>query len=220
VESMSYDVKRKFDEVAQEYDQQRRQLIPCFDDFYGVAASLVKAPSESPKILDLGAGTGLFTAFVKHKYPKAQFTLIDLSGSMIDKARERFGETENMTYIVDDYTKHAYTDTYDIVISSLSIHHLPHSSKRELFATVHRLLEDRGIFVNADQSAGNTPYLDSIYKREWEKSVTQSGLSAQAINASKERRQASKNRIVFTGILNLLCSMPEKRLNDATSLVW
>ncbi len=59
---MDPNVKKLFDSGADDYDWQRRQLIPCFDDFYGMAVSLVEPDERSPRILDLGAGTGLFAA--------------------------------------------------------------------------------------------------------------------------------------------------------------
>ncbi|MGN7412821.1 hypothetical protein [Paenibacillus sp. SAF-068] len=37
---MEFSVKQLFDKVAQNYDVQRKQLIPCFDDFYGMALDL------------------------------------------------------------------------------------------------------------------------------------------------------------------------------------
>ncbi|WKL01736.1 hypothetical protein Q0F98_35615 [Paenibacillus amylolyticus] len=58
---MEFSVKQLFDKVAQDYDVQRKQLIPCFDDFYGIALDLMESPLDSPRILDLGAGTGLLS---------------------------------------------------------------------------------------------------------------------------------------------------------------
>ncbi|NOU93608.1 methyltransferase domain-containing protein [Paenibacillus sp. LMG 31456] len=196
---MGSSVKEQFDAIAKQYDQQRRQLIPCFDDFYGVAASLavVQNPRTSGiRILDLGAGTGLFSAFVRHKYPDAEFTLIDLSEKMIQTARERFGPATNVEYIVADYTHYDFSKPYDIVISSLSIHHLPHPGKRKLFHTIYDQLADGGIFVNADQAKGNTPYADAYYKQQWEAGIQLSGLSAESIAAAKERRKLDINATV------------------------
>ena len=58
-----------FNNVAEKYDEQRRMLIPLMDIFYGTGAELVKINNNKGKILDLGAGTGLFTKYVIEKYP-------------------------------------------------------------------------------------------------------------------------------------------------------
>ncbi|WP_269850752.1 class I SAM-dependent methyltransferase [Methanosarcina horonobensis] len=73
------EVQRKFDAVSKKYDEQRKKFIPCFDDFYGTAVSVASVGTESPRILDMGAGTGLLSAFLMKRYPGASLTLIDIS---------------------------------------------------------------------------------------------------------------------------------------------
>lgn len=193
---MSDIVKKHFDAVAPQYDRQRRQLIPCFDDFYGIATDMVKCESDSPRILDLGAGTGLFSSFLRSKYPSASLTLIDLSEEMLKGARSRFEQDAAISYITADYSNHSYTEKYDAIISSLSIHHLTHPAKRALFRTIHGLLADGGLFVNADQAAGPSAYWEDYYMDQWKKAIWQSGLPAEAIEASIERRKVDMNATV------------------------
>ncbi|MDQ8738283.1 class I SAM-dependent methyltransferase [Paenibacillus sp. LHD-38] len=201
---MSDIVKKHFDAVAPNYDQQRRQLIPCFDDFYGMAADAVACVNQAPRILDLGAGTGLFSAFIRSKYPLASFTLIDLSEEMLKEARARFGDNPAFNYIAADYSNYPYTEKYDAIISSLSIHHLTHTAKRELFSTIHERLVDGGVFVNADQAAGSTPFWDDYYMSQWVSTIQKSGLSNDAIEASIERRKVDINASVQDQI-NWIC---------------
>lgn len=192
---MNEKVKQQFDAVAQQYDMQRRQLIPCFDDFYGSAVKWLDIPKPSPKILDLGAGTGLLSAFILAKYPKAEMTLIDFSDQMLNEARRRLAAYDNVKYIAADYLDYPFEEdnAYCAVVSSLSIHHLPHPDKQALFRKVHRLLRDGGFFINADQAAGATPFIDSRYRAMWEEEVRASGLSVEAIEASIERRKLDIN---------------------------
>jgi tRNA (cmo5U34)-methyltransferase len=193
VDFMQKSVKQMFDAAAGEYDRERRQLIPCFDDFYGTALSLIEMDHPSPRILDLGAGTGLFSAFIVQKYPDARLTLIDFSESMLERARRRFAGNPHMQYIAADYTRHSFAETYDAVVSSLSIHHLSHDEKCKLFAAVYGILREGGIFVNADQVQGNTPAADAYYRKRWLEAIRQSGLSEEAIQASIERRKLDVN---------------------------
>ncbi|WP_328793770.1 class I SAM-dependent methyltransferase [Heliomicrobium undosum] len=180
-------VQTKFDDTAGRYDSQRKQLIPCFDDFYGIAVSIAETEKESPKILDIGAGTGLLASFFMDKYPNAQFTLIDISEKMLDVAKERFCDNPNVTYLVGDYAKYPFSEKFDLVISSLSIHHLTDPEKVALYRTIYELLNEKGIFVNADQVLGSTPYLDNMYVDDWKRKVEASGLSPEAIKAAYER---------------------------------
>ena len=190
---MDSSVKAMFDAVASEYDRQRRQLIPCFDDFYSMAVSLVETSDPSPRILDLGAGTGLLSGLVLQKYPNAHMTLMDISEKMLEEARQRLSEAPHVRYIVGDYVGYTFNESYDFIISSLSIHHLEHTVKQTLFRTVYDLLEPGGVFVNADQVLGNTEQTNTYYRRRWLEAIHASGLSEEAIRASIERRKLDKN---------------------------
>jgi tRNA (cmo5U34)-methyltransferase len=193
---MNDEVKQQFDQVAKEYDEQRKQLIPCFHDFYGVATNWVKLSEPQAKVLDLGAGTGLFSAYILQKYPDADLTLVDMSEEMLKLAQQRFKSEAKVRIVAADYTAYRFEERYDAVISSLSIHHLTHKDKRRLFHRVHGLLKDGGVFVNADQAAGFTPTMDGRYKQDWERAVGQSGLQPEAIAAAIERRKLDNNASV------------------------
>ncbi|THF74214.1 class I SAM-dependent methyltransferase [Cohnella fermenti] len=191
---MNDKVKAQFDAAAREYDRERRQLIPCFDDFYGTAVSLVQSDKDNLSILDVGAGTGLLTSFLLPLYPNASYTLIDFSEKMLDQARERFAGTgANIRYATGDYLAYPFEEKFDWIVSSLSIHHLADEEKRRLFAKLHALTNEGGGFVNADQAAGESPFFERLYDRRWEESVAQSGLATSAIEASKERRLQDRN---------------------------
>ncbi|MBJ6364001.1 class I SAM-dependent methyltransferase [Paenibacillus sp. GCM10012307] len=190
---MNPHIKQMFDSNASHFDPERRQLIPCFDDFYGMALSLVESDNPTPRILDLGAGTGLFSGMVLQKYPNAHLTLVDLSDKMMEAAQARFKQTANIEYIVADYTEYEFPGSYDFVISSLSIHHLTHPLKQRLFSKIYPLLQDGGSFINADQAAGHTPQADAYYRKRWLESVYGSGLSEASIQASIKRRELDIN---------------------------
>ena len=190
---MLEDVINGFDANAQDYDQERRKLIPCFDSFYGTAAHLVETDNPAPAILDLGAGTGLLSAFILAKFPNARLTLIDLSEKMLEKARTRFASLENVHYLIGDYTQYPYSETYDFAVSSLSIHHLPDTDKARLFKTVFALLKEGGQFINADQVKGTSSFFDKYYRKQWEASIRTSGLSESAMEASRLRRKLDIN---------------------------
>ena len=186
------DVKVKFNENASQYDGQRKKLIPCFDDFYSIAISIAETNIHNPNILDIGAGTGLLSSFILEKFPDANVTLIDLSEKMLDVAKDRFKANLNVTYIIDDYTKFKFDKKYDVIISSLSIHHLTGDEKRQLYRNIYSGLNENGVFINADQVFGGTPFIESLYKRDWEYKVENSGLSKEEILSAYERAKLDK----------------------------
>src|ERR1700688_4284088 len=119
------DVKDAFDATAGNYDRSRRQLVPCFDDFYRTALELVPFPADAPiAVLDLGAGTGLLTSFVAAAFPRAQITLGDISEEMLARARQRLAaQAERFQFHVMDFAATALPGEYDVVVSALAIHH-------------------------------------------------------------------------------------------------
>lgn len=191
---MNQHVKKQFDAAAGKYDEQRRGLIPCFDDFYGMAVALADSRQETPRVLDVGAGTGLLAAMVRNKLPQAQIDLVDMSESMLEVARRRFADDPGVGYIVADYSVHTFAPgSYDLIVSSLSIHHLEHEAKRNLFKKLYEALTPGGVFVNADQIAGPSAASDAYYRRRWLSEIAASGLPQEAIDASIARRAVDIN---------------------------
>ena len=75
---------------ASTYDTERRRLIHCFDEFYGTVGELIaRFCPKSPRILDLGAGTGILSAAIAGRVPAAQLQLLDASSEMLQRAAER-----------------------------------------------------------------------------------------------------------------------------------
>lgn len=186
------DIKDKFNDNAHHYDGQRRMLIPCFDDFYSIAVSVAAANTGNPAVLDIGAGTGLLSAFILEKIPGASLTLIDISENMLEAARNRLKHKSDVTYLIGDYSNWIFDKKYDIVASALSIHHLENDQKKQLYENIYANLNPGGIFVNADQVLGSTPFIEDLYKRDWKVKVEKSGLSETEIKAAYERTTLDK----------------------------
>ncbi|QEC67097.1 class I SAM-dependent methyltransferase [Panacibacter ginsenosidivorans] len=184
-------IQNEFKAVSEKYDTQRKHLIPCFNDFYSIPLELSEEIEEVKNVLDVGAGTGLMSAFFYEKYPEASFTLVDLSNDMLAKAKERFEkQNENFTYLSADFSTTDFGEQqYDLVISGLAIHHLEHSLKQELFSKIYKALKPGGWFINADQVEGGTEEADYIYRDNWKKKVEQSPLTEDAKQSAYKRIQ-------------------------------
>ncbi len=94
-----------FDGAAEGYDRARRQLVPRFDGFYRAAVeALLYRHEDEIRVLDLGAGTGILSAFVARAFPRARITLVDASSDMLGVARRRFeNEPARFELLVKDY---------------------------------------------------------------------------------------------------------------------
>ena len=183
-------VKAVFDQYAGQYDESRRKLIPCFADFYRLALeSIPFAPDQAITVLELGTGTGLLTAMVADRFANARFVLIDISANMLAEARKRLGRLpHDFTFLAADYAQEeSFGHSFDLIISSLSIHHLAEPDKWRLFRKCHAHLTAGGIFINADQVLGDTEEIDKIYRRRWVEQVTANGITAAELQAAQAR---------------------------------
>ena len=86
-------IQQAFNATAADYNDLRTTLIPCFDDFYQTAVEVIPGDHTTPlHILDLGAGTGLYSGMVQAVFPNAEFTLLELAVEMLEKAQSRFSQ--------------------------------------------------------------------------------------------------------------------------------
>ena len=183
-----------FDTAAEDYDRARRQLVPPFDDFYGtVVDSIPHEREDAIRVLDLGAGTGLLSAFVAQAFPRARMMLVDASPDMLGVARRRFAdELERFEMRVVNYAREPLPEEYEVVMSALSIHHLDGTEKRELFRKVYGMLCNGGVFVNADQILGSTPEIEARYRETWLRQVREWGVGEEDLAAALTRTEEDK----------------------------
>src|SRR4051812_21993000 len=109
---------------AATYDTERRRLVPCFDEFYGTVSELVaRFCPDTPRILDLGAGTGILSSAIVDRVPTARLHLLDASAEMLQQAAIRLsGRQAPMT--VQSLEADLPSGPFDAIVSALAIHHL------------------------------------------------------------------------------------------------
>ncbi|MFY1680446.1 class I SAM-dependent methyltransferase [Micromonospora sp. WMMD730] len=189
------DVTAAFDAVAGSYDQARRRLVPCFDDFYGTTVEVAAPPlraalaaGRTPEVLDLGAGTGLLSLLLTAALPGVRVTLVDGAARMLAVAAD--GLTARGVVhrtVVADLADPLPVGRYDAVVSALAVHHLDDDGKRALYRRAAGALVPGGVFVNAEQVAGPTPTLDRRYDDVWLAQTAARGSDADEIAAARQR---------------------------------
>jgi tRNA (cmo5U34)-methyltransferase len=185
-------INQAFDRTVAYYDDWMKKALPGYDDLFAVATEVMPFESDAPiRVLDLGAGTGLFSQHVLQRYPNATFVLYDIAAKMLGVAEERFADqTDRFEFVVDDYRNLQAVADFDLIISSLSIHHLSDEEKRRLCQQVYTALKEGGVFVNVDQIKGETTYLQTLYWELWLKHTRGNNAPAEQIQESIERRTA------------------------------
>lgn len=109
-------VRQAFDDYAESFDASLMRLGYRAPELVGEAvASLHAEPSRSLSVLDAGCGTGLCAPLLR-PYAK-RMVGVDLSGKMLERARERGGYDELVEGELTAFLA-AHPDAYDLVVSA------------------------------------------------------------------------------------------------------
>ena len=186
-------MEEQFNLVAREYDSGRRLFIPCFDDYYEkITAFAVSFIGTPHRILDLGSGTGLLAMYYFRHFHNAEYILADMAEEMLNVARKRFEDVPNIGYSVMDYTKGLPAGNFDLVVSALSIHHLEHEQKQELFTHLKEKITPGGWFINYDQFCCDSPVMDKYVNAYWIDQLYSGGLPVSELERWEERRKLDR----------------------------
>lgn len=120
------------------YDQNIRQTVPYYDEFYLQAAELVNVfYSHAVKWLDIGCGTGKMGSAAFAGAALERFVFCDVSDEMIRIVRERF-RLRNAEFLVCEAQKLAYADEFDVVTSILVNHYFQPEERRAVLKKAMR----------------------------------------------------------------------------------
>jgi tRNA (cmo5U34)-methyltransferase len=82
--------------------------------------------------------------------------------------------------------------TFDAVISSLAIHHLPDAHKQDLFRRIYRSLAPGGVFINGEQILGETDWQQKLFEDTHLDGARALGSDEEEIRAAEERMTYDK----------------------------
>lgn len=125
-------------------DAMRRLILPLAKQVHlGDGAGL--------HFLEVGAGTGRLTRFVKLAYPQAKITVMDLSYPYLKKAQENLQEFNRLDFVQGAAEELPFQDQkFDFVYSCFLFHELPHEIRRRVVAEGFRVLKAGGAYGMVD----------------------------------------------------------------------
>ncbi|RPI81467.1 MAG: class I SAM-dependent methyltransferase [Chloroflexi bacterium] len=111
------------------------------------------------RVLDVGCGPGSLTIKAKARVGQAgQAVGIDASPEMIAVAKEKAQRAgAEVDFRIEVVEKMPFTDqSFDVVISSLMMHHLPDDLKRQALDEIYRVLKPDGCLMITDFKRSET----------------------------------------------------------------
>ena len=165
-----------FDALTDDYTATIERCFPRYREMLWAVLDYLPTERRVDSILDLGCGTGNLSVLVSQAFPLAHLRLVDLSEESLEACRSRLESDERFVYEKDDFRNLSYEpNSFDFIVSSISIHHLTPPEKRSLFAMVYAWLKPDGVLAFADQCAGATDDLYARHIDNWKEQSFQAG---------------------------------------------
>lgn len=147
------DMQTFFDVRSASYDEHMRTNIEDFEEFYAAVADAVPSDDEPYSILDIGCGTGLELQWVWQRRPQAYVLGMDLSASMLALLQKKYHHWAHQLEVMQaSYTEESLgsPSSWDAVISVMTVHHLLHEPKTELYRRIWQCLKPGGLYIEGD----------------------------------------------------------------------
>ncbi|MBI4311482.1 MAG: methyltransferase domain-containing protein [Chloroflexi bacterium] len=113
------------------------------------------APAPGEKVLDVGCGTGTLAIAIKPRVGAGEVHGIDASPEMIEVAKKKSAkDRSDIDFQVSLIEALPFSDaSFDLVTSSLMLHHLPDGLQAKGLVEIRRVLKPGGRFMAMDFAA-------------------------------------------------------------------
>jgi tRNA (cmo5U34)-methyltransferase len=201
-----------FNDTADRYEEQITKIVPHFNLFFRSAVDCILDGSIT--VLELGSGTGYVTERILTKNPGATITCIDMTPEMLSVARKK-PALGGVTFMEGDFRDVWPDERFDVVITTLCLHHLPDTDRAALIRRIHTTLKPEGRFINGDVFKPESEWEETIYRKRWRRSMIEDGLPKTEAEGMLAKREKSygfldtfrnyRQKLVDAGFERIFC---------------
>jgi malonyl-CoA O-methyltransferase len=145
-ESRKQRIRQRFSRAAATYDAhaevQKELALRLFREL-----PEGKESADVGRILEIGCGTGRFTALLAERYPEGRITALDFAEGMVHLARKRLADKGKVSVLCEDGERFlaACPTTFDLICANSTLQWF--DDLGVALARIGRLLSDQGRFV-------------------------------------------------------------------------
>jgi len=171
-------VQKFYNKISEDYPELLRKAVPGYDDMLNTILEYIPPNFKPERILELGCGSGNLTDKVINRFPGSIMDVVDISGDFINFCKVRFKDRTKIIYHQMDFKKLNFkANSFDLVVSSISIHHIKDLEKLKLFEIIYNILKPQGKLIFADQTKGSNEYIYKKHIEIWYKEAIKLGSS-------------------------------------------
>lgn len=201
----STNVDQFFDRLAGGYADIILRCFPRYPEMLWALLEFLPLQAAPRRILELGCGTGNLSVHIAERFPEAHVTLVDISTESLEICRRRLGDHARYTFLAGDMRcLKPSTDTYDLILSSIAIHHLTSQEKQELFRSCYGWLDQGGVIALADQFSASESMVYQRHIDNWKRITLSAGSTEQEWQMWMEHQQQHDHHNTLTDHLTWL----------------
>lgn len=205
-------VEQFFNDISEDYANLIHRSVPRYYEMLWAIIHYIPLKLKPKRILELGCGTGNLSKVVRKTYPNAELVLVDVSKDILTECNKRLSEFDKILYEQEDIRNLNYpSESFDLIISSITIHHIENIEKAQLFKNIYKWLNSNGVFAYSDLFASVSKEIYFKHDNVWHEEVVRLGLSETEWNTWMKHQDESD---YYATLSNQLLWLKEAHFED------
>ena len=198
-------IKAHFEKEAACFDKLFFKVAPHYAEMMdGLMETLPFKKQDRIKVLDLGCGTGNLSKKILLAYPNAKITCVDIAENMLEMAKAKLKDSDNVEFWLGDIRKFDLSGKYDVIVGSLVLHHIEEKDKPRFYRKIHAALSKQGVFFCIDILLSSNKYLQKLHMDKWKEFMRSNGLPTRKIHDMIRRHQREDRPAIFKDEMDIL----------------
>ena len=165
--------------LVSDYNDIIARLVSPYPEMVWTLFHYLPNEFQPSRILELGCGTGNLTKAIRGKWPAARITAVDESAEMLRLTVKRVGG-ENLEALEARFESLSFaTGSFELITSSLALHHLPENDFRKLLSDCGEWLTTGGYIGVLDCVRARSDRLYLKAKQHWIQLAERHGITAE-----------------------------------------